>query len=228
MKKHIKPPFIARILTRKSIFWEMPPTEKVIYLTFDDGPIPELTPKIVELLNSYQIKATFFCVGENIRKNPKEFELIIQNKHDVGNHTYNHLNGWKTDNKTYYKNFLKSEATYKSTLFRPPYGKIRPYLLAKIAKTHAVILWSVLTYDFSPKVNGEECLQIAIKNLHNGAIVVFHDNIKAADTMLYALPRFIEYAISQGFSFRLLSSDTQKNLPSLHYKISSKLKRHTK
>lgn len=207
MNKHIKPPQIARLITGNGVVWDIPTTEKKLYLTFDDGPIPELTPLILDILNEYNVKATFFCVGENIKKHPEIFNLLLKNNHDIGNHTYNHLNGWKMSGSTYVKNVKKFDKLFYTPLLRPPYGKIKPVQIFKLATTHRIIQWSVLTCDFDETLSGYECLQIAIGNIYNGAIVVFHDNIKATQRVLYALPRFIEYCLAEGYTFHLISEE---------------------
>jgi peptidoglycan/xylan/chitin deacetylase (PgdA/CDA1 family) len=205
MSKFIKPPTIARFFTGNGVVWNFSDTEKKIYLTFDDGPIPELTPKIIDLLNIYGVKATFFCVGDNIRKHPDTFELILKNNHDVGNHTFNHLNGWKTPMQDYIDNIEKFDQIFHTPLLRPPYGKITPMQIYKLSLKYRIILWSVLTYDFDVTLSGYECLKVAIENIYNGAIVVFHDNLKAADRILFALPRFIEHCLAEGYTFHLVS-----------------------
>lgn len=198
---------MARFFTGNGVIWDFKETEKKIYLTFDDGPIPELTPKIIEILNRYQVKATFFCVGDNIRKHPEMFDLILANGHGVGNHTFNHLNGWKTPLQEYLDNVEKFNQLYKTPLLRPPYGKISPLQAYKLSANYRIILWSVLTYDFDKSLSGYECLQIAKDNVYNGSIVVFHDNLKAADRMLFAMPRFIEYCLAEGYTFHLIQDD---------------------
>ncbi len=205
MNKFIKPPSVARLITKNSITWDFPTDEKKIYLTFDDGPIPELTPQILEILKKYDVKATFFCVGENLKKHPETFNLVLQDNHDIGNHTYNHLNGWHISGSAYIKNVKKFDKLFYTPLLRPPYGKIKPIQIYKLATAHRIIQWSVLTYDFDQTLSGQECLQIAIDNIYNGAIVVFHDNIKATERVLYALPRFIEHCLAEGYSFHLIS-----------------------
>ncbi|MEI6348324.1 MAG: polysaccharide deacetylase family protein [Bacteroidota bacterium] len=207
MSKFVKPPIIARFFTGNGVIWDIPTSEKKIYLTFDDGPIPELTPQILNILNIYGIKATFFCVGDNIRKYPEVFNSILQNNHDIGNHTYNHLSGWKTPLQEYLDNVEKFDKLFHTPLLRPPYGKITPMQIYKLSSVYRIILWSVLTYDFDENLSGHECLQIAKENVYNGAIMVFHDNLKAADRMLFALPRFIEYCLKEGYTFHLISEE---------------------
>lgn len=207
MNKYIKPPKVARLVSGSEVVWDIPTTEKKIYLTFDDGPIPELTPKILDILAQYQIKATFFCVGDNIHKNPDILKKVLAQGHHVGNHTYNHLNGWKTPLKEYLKNVKRFNSQYHTTLLRPPYGKITPMQIHKLSPSYRIVMWSLLTYDFDKNIDGETCLQLATENLYNGCIVVFHDNVKAAERVLYALPRFLDHCLSNGYTFHLIADD---------------------
>ena len=203
----IKSPRILSKLSKKSLFWEITTSEKDIYLTFDDGPIPEVTPKVLDILNEYKIQATFFCVGENVKNNPDIYISILDNNHSVGNHTYNHLNGWKTLSKNYYSNIEKCSELVKSNLFRPPHGMIKPSQIIKLKKEFSIILWSVLTGDFDHSITPQKCLENAIDNTTNGSIVVFHDSIKSKKNMLYALPKFIEHFLNQGYYFKKLNNE---------------------
>lgn len=210
MNNYIKPPAIVRLVAGKRVVWDIPTQEKILYLTFDDGPIPELTPAILDILNQYHVKATFFCVGDNIKKHPDVFKQVISQGHHIGNHTYNHLNGWKTRVDDYVKNVNLFKRHYQTNLFRPPYGKIRPRQILQLSPSNQIIMWSVLTYDFDTRIDGNQCLQNAIDHIYNGAIVVFHDNIKAAERVLYALPKFLDYCLKNGYKFRLISDDLPK------------------
>jgi peptidoglycan/xylan/chitin deacetylase (PgdA/CDA1 family) len=184
--------------------WRIPEKEKTIYLTFDDGPIPEVTPWVLEQLEKYDAKATFFCVGENITKHPEVFSQILKHGHSVGNHTYNHLNGWKTQQEEYFANFEDFEKQQTTVLFRPPYGRIKKKQAIEILKTHKIIMWSVLTKDYSSSISEEKCLKNAIKNTSSGSIVLFHDSLKANRNLYYALPRFLEHFSKQGYTFEKL------------------------
>ena len=184
-------------------FWNLPNTENKIYLTFDDGPTPELLPFILETLDKFKIPATFFCVGENIVKHPALFEKMKE-KHVIGNHTYNHLSGWKTKNYTYYKNIKKFDAVYSSSLFRPPYGKISRTQANHVSKKFKIIMWDVLSYDYEKSTSPKKCLTNLIKNVKSGSIIVFHDNKKAAKNLTYALPRSIEQLLRKGFIFDVI------------------------
>ena len=200
-------PKIIKLLSQKSLVWNIPTNEKVIYLTFDDGPVPDVTPKVLDILDCYDIKATFFCVGENISKHPDIFQKVIDKGHKIGNHSYNHLKGWITDNQDYYKNIKQFDDIYKTDLFRPPYGKISPHQIYDLKQKYSIVLWSVLTYDYDKNVSPFNCLNIAIDNSSNGSIVVFHDSIKASRNMLYALPKFIERMKERGYRFEMLSKE---------------------
>ncbi len=203
----IKSPFILSKLTGNSIVWEMPKGEKLIYLTFDDGPIPEITPTVLNILSDFQAKASFFCVGENIQKYPHLLDEILKNGHSVGCHTFNHLNGWKTSKNDYIENIKKCETYMHTHLFRPPYGKASPAQIDLIKDKYFTILWSVLSGDFDQKISGEQCLQNVINNTNDGSIVVFHDSIKAKERLLFALPRFIEHFLSKGFRFESIQHE---------------------
>ena len=207
MIRFFKIPKIITLLFPKYI-WKLPNGEKKIYLTFDDGPIPEVTEWVLDILKHENIKATFFCIGDNIKKHPAIFKRIIAENHAVGNHTFKHLNGWKTSPKDYIKNVQLCEeeilkhTNLKSKLFRPPYGKVRRTQASAIQKTdYKIIMWDVLSYDFDKDLNEEECLIKVIKNTSNGSIIVFHDSIKSNNNLKFVLPKAIQLLKKKGYIF---------------------------
>lgn len=190
--------------------WDLPNTEKKVYLTFDDGPTPEVTEWVLSLLKAHNIKATFFCIGDNIRKYPEIFKQVIAEGHRIGNHTYNHLQGWKTSNKKYLENISACEkamqqSEYNNTqtkLFRPPYGKIGPIQDVKLRKLgYKIIMWDVLSADFDFRITPEECLKNVVSNTTQGSIIVFHDSRKAFKNLEYTLPETIAILKEKGFVF---------------------------
>ncbi|UIR57144.1 polysaccharide deacetylase family protein [Sphingobacterium sp. SRCM116780] len=199
----VKAPFFLKMFYSKSI-WNKTRKENKIYLTFDDGPIPELTSFILDTLQHFNIKATFFCVGENIKKNPHLFERILLEGHQVGNHTYSHLKGWETNDDVYLENVQRCQELTKSNLFRPPYGRAKKSQLKKLYSRYQIIMWDVLTGDFDLQLTPEKCLENAIKNTENGSIIVFHDNIKAVPRVQYALPKTIQYLLDKNYRFEVL------------------------
>ena len=201
----VKPPYLLRKIFPRLI-WRFSVKEKIVFLTFDDGPIPELTPWILDTLKLYDAKATFFCVGENVLKNREIFNRIVNEGHAVGNHTYNHLNGWKTENNLYFENIEKCEQLTQSKLFRPPYGKIkRSQLYSKfLTNRFKVILWDVLSYDFDKNIAPEKCVSNVLSNVKPGSIIVFHDNVKAEKNLIHSLPIVLEKLSSEGFIFDII------------------------
>ena len=205
----VKTPWLVK-KTFRSYVWNIPSKEKVIYLTFDDGPTPEITEKVLDILAQYEAKATFFCVGKNVAANPIIYQRIINEDHAIGNHTYNHLKGWKNDNATYINDIEKTQevlnsklTTYNSKLFRPPYGKLKPSQGKALQKrAYKIILWDVLARDWDNTISKESVLNNIINNTENGSIVVLHDSIKASKNMLYALPKTLEYFSKKGFIFK--------------------------
>ncbi len=190
--------------------WRIPSTEPVLYLTFDDGPIPEVTPWVLEELAHYEAKATFFCVGDNIRKYPDIFEQIKAEGHSVGNHTFNHLDGWNTDNIPYFHNVRHGASLTGSELFRPPYGRLRPRQAQFLQRHYRIIMWDVLSGDFDPATSEEQCLDNVIDNAQPGSIIVFHDSLKAMEKLQYVLPLVLEYFSTQGYAFESLSEQRQQ------------------
>lgn len=190
--------------------WRIKTTEKKIYLTFDDGPIPEVTEWVLEQLAQFNAKATFFCVGENTIKHPEIFKKIINDGHEVANHTQNHLKGWKTENKLYLDNFHLCENSIasfkkgKSNLFRPPYGQLKRKQADEILKTHKILMWSVLTKDYDANFDEIHCLEKAIKKTRNGSIVLFHDSFKAQKNLQYVLPKYLEHFSNKGYRFEII------------------------
>ena len=184
--------------------WRKDCHEKVIYLTFDDGPIPEVTPWVLDILDHYQIKATFFCVGENVMRHPDLYQEIIRRGHRTGNHTYNHMRGFFTDTPLYLENTKKAEDYIESDLFRPPHGEMRLSQFRALRKKHQVILWDVITRDYNQKLPKEKVLNIAKRYARNGSIIVFHDSLKAEKNMRYAMPRAIDFLQEEGYQFRTL------------------------
>jgi len=211
-----------------SLIWNRPRKEKIIYLTFDDGPIPNVTDFVLNTLKDFGIKATFFCIGDNIRKHPDVFERLKAEGHAIGNHTYNHLKGWITDDETYINNFLKCQELTQTSLFRPPHGRIKrsqikglqalslnPKKQTSIGQPISnvtlntipplqIIMWDVLSGDFDTQLSPEKCYQNVINNTENGAIIVFHDSLKAFERLEYALPKSIKYLLAKGFQFGTL------------------------
>jgi|SRR5690606_2334400 Predicted xylanase/chitin deacetylase len=199
----VKSPFILRWLYPK-LTWHRDRTEKRIFLTFDDGPIPDVTPSILNTLKNYGVKATFFCVGENIKKHPDLFDSLLKNGHRVGNHTYNHLNGWKTPADVYVGNVARCQALTGTSLFRPPYGRATRAQHDALQRDFEIIMWDVLSGDFDTRLSPEKCLQNVLRYTGNGSIVVFHDNIKAIPRVTHALPRAIEHWLDNGYKFGVL------------------------
>ena len=205
-----KPPILLRSVYRKCL-WSVHTTEKSLFLTFDDGPIPEVTPFVLDQLKKYNALATFFCIGRNIEENPEIFERIINEGHSIGNHSYDHLNGWQTDNETYYKNIeacgetlKKQYPQFSSPLFRPPYGKLKPAQYKFLKDRYKIVLWDVLSFDFEPKLNEEKVLQNVLDNAGPGSVIVFHDSLKARLKVEYALPKVLEHFSAKGFKFEKL------------------------
>ena len=187
-----------------SVEWQVNDDSNSIFITFDDGPHPEITPKVLDMLDEYNAKATFFCVGDNVRKYPETYQQILSRGHRTGNHSFNHLNGWKTAYRQYVQNVRKAATLIDSDLLRPPYGKIGPMQLRHLKKDYRIIMWTVLTYDFSKVITQEQCLQNSLIGLKPGSIVVFHDSEKSADNMLYALPGFLKQCNSLGLNAKTL------------------------
>ena len=193
-----------------SLVWRMPAEKKTLYLTFDDGPINGPTDFVLEELNKASAQATFFCIGDNIRKFPDVLKKIYIYGHSIGNHTFHHLNGWKTKTTEYLadiKLFVDQlpEDSPRTSLFRPPYGRITPSQI-KALYQYKIIMWDVLTMDYNKDISPESCLQNTIKAIRPGSIIVFHDSFKAEKNMRFALPRVLSHFAEKGYSFRALQS----------------------
>jgi peptidoglycan/xylan/chitin deacetylase (PgdA/CDA1 family) len=187
--------------------WNKTRDHKVIYLTFDDGPIPDVTDFVLKTLNSFSAKATFFCIGDNILKYPQIFESIKNDGHGIGNHTFNHLKGWDTSDDVYFQNFQKCQGQTDTNLFRPPYGRIKKSQIAQIKSSYPameIIMWDTLSGDFDTKLSPERCLTNVIKYTRNGSIIVFHDSLKAFDRLYYTLPKVLEHFSQLGYRFEQL------------------------
>jgi peptidoglycan/xylan/chitin deacetylase (PgdA/CDA1 family) len=192
---------IKRMLS--NYIWDIPTVEKKVYLTFDDGPTPEITAWVLNQLQAFDAKATFFCIGDNIRKYPEIFNSILRNGHTIGNHTFNHYNGWETKTTDYIENVQLCQESIiqnakfkiqKPNLFRPPYGKIKnAQAKSIIASGYKIIMWDILSADFDTTITHEKCLENVLKNVAAGSIVVFHDSTKAFKNLEYTLPRTLQF-----------------------------------
>lgn len=203
MKLLVRPPQLLRSFYKDSV-WRMGKKDPVIYLTFDDGPIPELTPWVLDVLNEYQVKATFFCVGENITKNPEIFERIRAEGHQVGNHTFSHIKGWEVSTTAYQENIEKCQALTQTSLFRPPYGRIKKSQFKIISKKYKIVFWDVLSYDYDGLMSPKKCLDNCLNYTRNGSIIVFHDNVKATQNLKFTLPHYIEHFLKLNYKFATL------------------------
>jgi peptidoglycan/xylan/chitin deacetylase (PgdA/CDA1 family) len=182
----------------------MPSKNKCVYLTFDDGPIPGVTPWVLDLLNQYDIRATFFCVGDNVRKHPAIFQLILDQGHRVGNHTFNHIQGIRFRTQKYIDNIKKANGYIHSHLFRPPHGHMRLPQTLLLRKQYKIIMWDVVSRDYSPHMTPNGVFNVIKNYTRNGSIIVFHDSLKAETNMKEALPRSIEWLKQEGYEFKLL------------------------
>jgi|ERR1043165_3522490 peptidoglycan/xylan/chitin deacetylase (PgdA/CDA1 family) len=191
--------------------WKVNTNEKALHLTFDDGPIAEITPFVLDELKKWNAKATFFCIGKNVEANPELFQRIIDEGHSIGNHTHDHLNGWSYGDKEYFENIDKCETVINPQskirnpqLFRPPYGKLKPSQYSILTTQYSVVMWDVLCYDFDLRVSEENVLDNILKNSEAGSIIVMHDSLKAKPKVEYALPKVLEHFTAKGFKFEKL------------------------
>lgn len=200
-----QPPKLYRLLFPKGI-WRIPASDnkKDVYLTFDDGPIPEITPWVLDILDKYNIKATFFCVGDNVRKHSDIYQMVLARGHRVGNHTFNHLQGIRTFTRNYLNNAELAAEYIDSELFRPPHGHMRLPQFFTLRKKYKIILWDVVTRDYSKLLNSEQVFNNVKRYTRNGSIIVFHDSLKAERNMKEALPKSIEWLLEQGYTFKQL------------------------
>ncbi len=196
------PKFVQRLFPKR--IWTFPNNVNSVYLTFDDGPVPVVTPWVLATLKKYNAKATFFCIGDNVKKHPKILQQVIENGHSIGNHTYHHLDGWKTSTDKYIDNcnLLRDNilSFNKVKLFRPPYGKItlkQSKLLQN--KGFKIIMWDLLSADFDLEISKEECLNNVLKNIQAGSIIVFHDSLKSNEKLRYVLPKVLDYLKNNEF-----------------------------
>ena len=191
-------PFLGKLTWRKN------PSEKVIYLTFDDGPVPEVTPQVLDMLDRYQVKATFFCVGENVQKYPGLYAEVLRRGHKTGNHTFNHLKGSEVSNIDYTANVQRAAEYIHSNLFRPPYGRITYKQKKVLRNDYEIIMWDVLTQDYNRNLAPDKIMDIIKRYSRKGSIVIFHDSIKAKNNMLSVLPLAIQYWKEKGFKLETL------------------------
>ncbi|MDN5202923.1 polysaccharide deacetylase family protein [Fulvivirgaceae bacterium BMA10] len=209
MYLHKTPKFLQYLYP--GLVWHKDRKEKCIYITFDDGPVPEITQFALNTLGDFNAKGTFFCVGENISRFPEEFKKVVDQGHSVGNHTFNHMNGWNNSQEHYYKNVERCHEEMKKfisvdsrQLFRPPYGRIKRAQANKLMTNYDIIMWDVLTGDFDHNLDQDTCLKKAIESTRNGSIVIFHDSEKAARNMQFVLPRYLDHFSNLGYTFSAL------------------------
>jgi peptidoglycan/xylan/chitin deacetylase (PgdA/CDA1 family) len=187
------------------VIWDKYKTGKKLYLTFDDGPTPFITEKVLEILDKYQAKATFFCLGRNVERHPEIYKEIINRGHQTGNHTYSHLKGWQTGNKEYFQDTELACQFIDSCLFRPPYGRIKRVQIKYLKKKYQIILWDVMSHDYEKLWTKERCLKAVFRYTKEGSIIVFHDSEKAFEKVEYILPKLLKKYYELGFQFEVLS-----------------------
>lgn len=197
-----QPPLLLRWIYPRAL-WRMNRHERAVYLTFDDGPIPRITPWVLDLLDRYGIKATFFLVGDNVRKHPDEFHMIVERGHRLGNHTFNHIRGFEYQSDDYLANADKANELIHTDLFRPPHGHMRWAQYMVLRNRYRIVMWDLVTRDYSNKLTGPQVFEKVKHYARNGSIITFHDSIKAEKNMKYALPRSIEWLVEQGYSFKV-------------------------
>lgn len=200
----VKTPWWIRKLY-PSLTWSIPTEEKEVYLTFDDGPHQTITPFVLDVLKQYKAKATFFCIGKNVKAHLPVYEQILSEGHKVGNHTYSHFNGKKTADELYINDILAAKEYIDSNLFRPPYGRITKFQIQQLKSLFKIVMWDVLSGDFDINLTPQNSLQHVVTNVRPGSIVVFHDSQKALPRLSYALPKALEFLSQKGYTFKSLS-----------------------
>ena len=179
-------------------------TKKYVYLTFDDGPIPEVTPWVLDTLKQLSVNATFFCIGQNVANNPAIFERLKAEGHAVGNHTWDHPSGWRTSARSYYRSILKCQRLTRTDMFRPPYGRITNRQINALRKRFQLVMWDALAGDFEDGLTGAECVDVVMRRVKSGSIIVFHDNLISQERMRHALPIVVDRLLKNGFTFATL------------------------
>lgn len=201
----VNPSLFFRFFNKKYLVCAFPSTEKILYLTFDDGPVPGVTAEVLKILKERNARATFFCLGENVKKYPELFLSIKKDGHAIGNHTFSHPDGWKTPPGEYEENVSRCGEYFTTDLFRPPYGRFSLSQYFLLRKKYKFILWSILSKDFHRKISPGQCLSIVLENAIPGSIIVFHDNLMAKEKVLYALPLVLDHFLKKGFRFERLT-----------------------
>ena len=202
MFKHTIPSIFP--LIAPNVTWKVKTNDKVLYLTFDDGPHPSITPLVLNILDEFNAKATFFCVGENVTKYPDIFNQILSKGHAVGNHTYNHIKGWQTSDTAYMDNIKKACEVIPSNLFRPPYGRIKPSQIKLLKDNYRIIMWSILTRDYDKNLNPHKTLLKLNKLIKAGDVIVYHDSEKAEQNMLIMLKGVLQHFHQLHYTFKAL------------------------
>jgi peptidoglycan/xylan/chitin deacetylase (PgdA/CDA1 family) len=197
-------PTVLRPLIGRNYLWRKNSSEKVVYLTFDDGPVPEVTPQVLSVLDDFNIKATFFCVGDNVNKYPELYREILLKGHSVGNHTFHHLNGFKVEHEQYLNDVEQASQLIDSRLFRPPYGKLTRREKKILEQKFQIVLWDVISYDYDRNLSPSQVLENVKHNSRNGSVILFHDSVKAKNNMLSVLPDAINFLLAKGFRFERL------------------------
>lgn len=185
-----------------NLIWCFPDEKDAVFLTFDDGPTQVVTPWVLDQLAKYNAKATFFCLGKNVEMNPDIFNRILAEGHAVGNHTYSHLKGWATENSQYIQDIDFANGLLKSKLFRPPYGRIKPSQFKLLKKRYKIIMWNILSMDYSKRVSPRRVVNNVLNHVKPGDIIVFHDSKKAERSIRYSLPRVLEAMSNKGLKFK--------------------------
>jgi len=196
------------------MIWRMDSSSNEIFLTFDDGPIPTVTPWVLDVLNSFNAKASFFCVGQNVEKNPEIFNRLIEEGHSIGSHTHHHLSGWSTNNLDYILDVRTAARICHSKLFRPPYGRLRPSQVRFLKHHYKIVMWDVLSGDFDPNISADACFQNIIRNTRSGSIIVMHDSLKTFEKLRLVLPRVLQHFTDLGYQFSAIQPEFKKeNIP---------------
>lgn len=197
-----QPPQFFRQLYPRAC-WRMNASERAVYLTFDDGPIPEVTPWVLDILDKYKVKATFFMVGDNVRKHPDEYKMVVERGHRIGNHSHNHLKGFAETTDHYLANVNMASCYISSNLYRPPHGIMRMSQYRALSKRYRIIMWDLVTRDYNPKLTGEQVLAKVKRYARPGSIITFHDSLRSVHNLHYALPLAIEWLLAEGYEFKV-------------------------